>query len=379
MPKEEKPTKPTNPPLVTNIFVALAAINRDIVAVTKDNKNEAQNFQFRGIDDFYNVLHDIFAAHGVVTVPEVLEMHFEVKGKNAKGNDIHSARVRTKYNFIATDGSKVESVGVGEAYDFGDKALNKAQSNAHKYVLAQTFLIPTLLPDADSYTYAPTVDPTRDPFAGKTLKALEALRDEQLKAGMKPNEMSELLGRISELRAEEQDATATLGAKGATAAPTTAPDKAPDKPAAPAAAPKGADKPAAAPKPEKPKAEKPVAPPKNTQPPVVADTPPGAADDNDFGGADESADALGAPPVNEEQAKLNAACEFVIVPEILKHADYAGRKLGALSRKEVTTLVEKWYGKFKADIDANPAKSTLRDALFIVKAQWDKTPVSPNE
>lgn len=372
MPKEEpKPTKP----LVTNIYVAMTAIMRDIVAIAKAQKNTAQGFNFRGIDDFYNGLHDIFAAHGVVTMPQVLEMEFKDHGKNAKGNTIYGARVKVKYLFIATDGTKEEAVGAGEAYDFGDKALSKAISIAHKYVLAQTFQIPTLYPDPDSQTYEASVNPTGDPYAGKTLKQLEALRDEQIKAGAKATEIQPLLGRISELRVEEQDAAQALGGQPApttAAAATKAPDKAPDKAAAPAAGAKAADKPAATPKPEKPKAEKPVAPPK----PPVEDTPPGAAaDENDFGGADTTPDP--APPVDSEAAKVNAACEFVINPEILKHADYAGRKLGSLSRKEVNILVEKWYGKFKADIDSSPLKATMRDALFIVKAQWDKSPEAP--
>lgn len=368
-------TKPTNPPLATSIFVALAAIMRDITAIAKDQKNAQQGFNFRGIDDFYNTLHPIFAAHGVVTVPTVLEVAFD-KWLNAKQNSVFCARVKVSYKFLATDGTSIEAVGHGEAFDFGDKALNKAMSMAHKYVLAQTFQIPTAQPDGDVYTYDQTVDPTGDPFKGKSLAALEALRDEQLKAGAKASEMSALLGRIAEMKADAQDAGAGAQAGTTTAAPK-APEKAPDKPAAPAAGAKGTDKPAAPAKPEKPKAEKPVAPPATKAP--EKDTPPGAAepDDNDFGGADNTPDP--APPANDAAAKLNAALDFVIAPTILKHADYAGRKLGALNRKEVGILVEKWYQKFKVDIDASPEKSAMRDALFIVKEQWDKTPVSPNE
>jgi hypothetical protein len=48
-----------------------------------------------------------------------------------------------EFDFYADDGSNVTAVGVGEAMDSSDKASNKAMSAAHKYVLMETFLIPT--------------------------------------------------------------------------------------------------------------------------------------------------------------------------------------------------------------------------------------------
>jgi hypothetical protein len=140
-------TKPA--PLLEGINMALVNIQKDINAIPKDQQNTAQNFNFRGIDAIYNALHPIFAAHGVVTIPTVLEMTFD-RWLNSKQNNTFAARVKVQYEFVASDGSKVPAVGVGEAYDFGDKALNKAMSMAHKYVLLQMFQIPTEEPASRS-------------------------------------------------------------------------------------------------------------------------------------------------------------------------------------------------------------------------------------
>ena len=55
-----------------NIQQALAAANREIDAIGKDSVNQQQRFKFRGIDDAYNHLHRILAAHGIVTTPLAL-------------------------------------------------------------------------------------------------------------------------------------------------------------------------------------------------------------------------------------------------------------------------------------------------------------------
>jgi hypothetical protein len=91
-----------------------------------------------------------------------------------------------------------------------------------------------------------------------------------------------------------------------------------------------------------------------------APEPEGAGDDEGFGETAAPADAL------------SAALEFVIDPAALGHQDYVGRKLSSMTAKEVNTLHEKWYLKFKEAIDKTPIKAKLRDALLIVKAEWDK-------
>ena len=51
--------------------------------------------------------------------------------------------LKGNYKITAEDGSYEEVTTFGEAIDFGDKAFNKAMSQALKYCLFQVFCIPT--------------------------------------------------------------------------------------------------------------------------------------------------------------------------------------------------------------------------------------------
>jgi hypothetical protein len=364
-----KDTKPAPKPLATSIHLAIAAISLDIMAIPKDQKNEAQGFKFRGIDDFYNALHEIFARHGVVMLPSVEQADYS-SFQNTKGNTCFVARVRMRYTFSATDGSKLECMTAGEGYDFGDKAVNKAMSAAHKYALAQTFLIPTVdMPDADKDTIEPTVNPRGNPYEGKNLKVLTAMRDEIMAANDKPPQ--ELLGRIAELRVEEEEkaATTTAAAPTKAAAPAAVADPAP--PAATPAAPKA---PAAL-----KTTRKPAAPPAAATPPPAADQAPGAIDepppepDEDFGDAGEA--SAGGDPTPEQ---VDAAMEYVISDKCIKHPAFVGKKLGQLSQENIASMHEKWVLKFAKEIEASEAKKALRDQILIVKWAWDNTPQPPS-
>ena len=125
------------------IHEAIAEIMKDIPAISKDKKNtQGQGYNYRGIDDVMNALQPLLAKHKLFVVPEVLEQQREER-QNSKGNNLIYSIVRVKYTFYAVDGSNVSAVVIGEAFDSGDKATNKAMSAAFKYAMFQTFCIPT--------------------------------------------------------------------------------------------------------------------------------------------------------------------------------------------------------------------------------------------
>ena len=115
---------------------------KDITAIGKDSRNQAQNFNFRGIDAVYNELHSLLARHGVVCLPEAGTPVTEER-TNKNGTILRFVQLPMRYNFIAEDGSTITCSVIGEGMDSGDKATNKAMAIAHKYALLQTFLIPT--------------------------------------------------------------------------------------------------------------------------------------------------------------------------------------------------------------------------------------------
>jgi len=130
---------------------------RDITAIGKDSRNQAQNFNFRGIDAIYNELHNLLAKHGIVTLPFAGTPVTEER-TNKNGTILRFVQLPMTYQFTAEDGSSVNCHVVGEGMDSGDKATNKAMAIAHKYALLQTFLIPTEEqkdPDYESHEVAP--------------------------------------------------------------------------------------------------------------------------------------------------------------------------------------------------------------------------------
>jgi hypothetical protein len=129
------------------IYKKMSDVMKDIGSVGKDQKNQAQGFKFRGIDQFVNALYPALTKHGVFMAPRCVKEDHEIKevirssGKAAIDKHV---TVMVEYDFYAEDGSKV-TVGPipAEGLDSGDKATNKALSSALKYALIQTFSIPT--------------------------------------------------------------------------------------------------------------------------------------------------------------------------------------------------------------------------------------------
>lgn len=129
------------------IFKKMSDVMKEIGYISKDQKNQAQGFKFRGIDQFVNTLYPALTKHGVFMAPECVSETHEIKevtrSTGKTGYDKH-VTILMKYHFFAEDGS---SVVVGpipaEGLDSGDKATNKALSAALKYALIQTFSVPT--------------------------------------------------------------------------------------------------------------------------------------------------------------------------------------------------------------------------------------------
>lgn len=120
---------------------------KEIGHVGKDQKNAAQGFKFRGIDQFVNALYPALVRHGVFMAPRCVKEEHEIKevqrSSGKMGVDKH-VTLLMEYDFYAEDGSKV-TVGPipAEGLDSGDKATNKALSAGLKYALIQTFCVPT--------------------------------------------------------------------------------------------------------------------------------------------------------------------------------------------------------------------------------------------
>lgn len=132
----EGPTSHTQNQDQPSVYVLMSRVMSAVRNVGKNGVNKAQNYNFRGVDDFIGALAQPLRDHGVVMMPEVLDFQASVRGK------MNAVHMRVAFHFYGPAGDKVTAITLGEAADVADKASNKAMSAALKYALLQTFMIP---------------------------------------------------------------------------------------------------------------------------------------------------------------------------------------------------------------------------------------------
>lgn len=174
-----------------NVYEAIASIAGEMSkhGISKDRKNQQQNYSFRGIDDVYNALAPLLANNKLVILPRMVGREI-VERESQRGGALFYVTVEAEFDFVsAHDGSKHTVRTFGEAMDSADKATNKAMSAAYKYAAFQTFCIPTEGDnDADATTHevaakkklASKADPAFD-LEGELSAMRECEEAEQLK------------------------------------------------------------------------------------------------------------------------------------------------------------------------------------------------------
>lgn len=124
------------------IFEQIPKIMQDLPAIGKDGKNSFQKYNFRGIDQMYNVIQPIMTKHKVFCAPQVIESKTEIYQSPDKKKSSFRTLLKINHRFYAVDGSFVEVITQGEGIDTSDKASNKAMSAAMKYAFIELFSIP---------------------------------------------------------------------------------------------------------------------------------------------------------------------------------------------------------------------------------------------
>lgn len=140
-----------------SVYKAINAVQAELskIGITKDGRNtQGQGYSFRGIDQVYNTLSPLLAKYGLCILPRVVKSE-QAERMSAKGSALIYSYVTMEFDLVcAEDGSKHTVCTVGEAFDSGDKSMNKAMSAAYKYAAFQAFAIPTEGDnDADAHTH----------------------------------------------------------------------------------------------------------------------------------------------------------------------------------------------------------------------------------
>jgi hypothetical protein len=147
---------------MTTIQDRLIGVMRDVGAVQKNDRNNAQNFAFRGIDAVINAVYPALIKNGVIIVPSIEKDEYSSIEIGSKRTNMSHARVTVAYTFYGLDGDSITARVSAEAMDAGDKATAKAMSVAMRTALLQTLALPTgeTDPDASSYERSPKTKPT---------------------------------------------------------------------------------------------------------------------------------------------------------------------------------------------------------------------------
>lgn len=113
-----------------------------IQPVGKNSRNKQQGYNFRSVDEVYNMIQPILAKHRVFSLANVLEKTREERETRSGGALIYTL-MKVRFRFYTDDGSYVDTITEGEGMDSGDKSSNKAMTAAHKYAIIMMFSIPT--------------------------------------------------------------------------------------------------------------------------------------------------------------------------------------------------------------------------------------------
>jgi hypothetical protein len=133
-----------------NIQKATLAVMLSIskTGIAKNQRNQAQGFNYRGIEAAMNELNPILVANGITVTSKYSELQISERVK-ADGKATRFAIVKGAFVFAADDGTSVTAECYGEAMDSGDKAATKAQTVAFRTALFQQFVVPTVAIDPE--------------------------------------------------------------------------------------------------------------------------------------------------------------------------------------------------------------------------------------
>ena len=135
------------------IAQALSEVMKAVGGIAKKDRNQAQGFNFRGIDSVVNAVSPQLQKFGVIVVPSVEDYSYDTVEIGRNRTAMGHVKVKVTYTFIGANGDAIKSTVVAEAMDSGDKATAKAMSVAFRTCLLQTLALPTDEPDPDSQSY----------------------------------------------------------------------------------------------------------------------------------------------------------------------------------------------------------------------------------
>ena len=138
---------------LAKLAAKLLKVMRACATVPKDKPNLQQHYNYASSDAVLAKANPALVAAGLATVVNLEILDRQPRTTNS-GGMWELVTVRARISIIDSEtGATVETDGIGQGYDGGDKALSKAQTQARKYALLLALNISTGEdPEADEKT-----------------------------------------------------------------------------------------------------------------------------------------------------------------------------------------------------------------------------------
>lgn len=137
---------------MANANEVVRLVMAEVRGLGKKQRNEIQNFNFRGIDAVMNIVGPALRDAGGFILPQIISADYS-QVPTSKGGIMNVARIVAKFEVHGSEGEPIAGQVAAEAFDSGDKATSKAMSVALRTFLLQLLCLPTDEPDPDTFSY----------------------------------------------------------------------------------------------------------------------------------------------------------------------------------------------------------------------------------
>lgn len=125
-----------------SLAAKLTKIGKEIGAIKKDGRNTQQNYDYIEYSVVAGRIRELFDEYGVIIIPEVTDYERE-EVENKYGSKGYHYTLTMRFTLINADDKDDVRIAnwLSEAIDYGDKAVNKAETAGVKYFLMRLFNI----------------------------------------------------------------------------------------------------------------------------------------------------------------------------------------------------------------------------------------------
>lgn len=133
----------SSPKDTKSLTARIAAISKELGAIAKSGHNKEQGYDFIEYAEVSGKMRELFEKHGVAIYPHVEQILRADDVQSKYGKVGYHLIIQMRFLIVNADDTtdQIERSWLGEATDYGDKAVNKAETSGVKYFYMRLFNI----------------------------------------------------------------------------------------------------------------------------------------------------------------------------------------------------------------------------------------------